>query len=100
MNPTNILFTTISNLTGGLITDVTTLIVGMVTLAFILMGLDILKDVILDGINGQNASKRRMDSYGEFQASGKAAGLTDSEIEMEGNKVRFESSREKYKRSL
>jgi len=46
MNPTDILFQSISNLTGGLITDLTTAIVGVVVLAFIGMGIDLLISVI------------------------------------------------------
>ena len=45
MNPTDIVFQSISQLTGGLITDLTTAIVGMVLLSFIAMGADLLLDV-------------------------------------------------------
>lgn len=46
MQPIDLIFQTVSNLTGGLITDMTTLIVGLVTVAFILMGFDFLMDVL------------------------------------------------------
>ena len=44
MDATQLLFNTASQLTGGLITDMQTLFVGGLVLAFILMGLDYLKD--------------------------------------------------------
>lgn len=46
MNPIDIVFQSISQLTGGLITDLTTAIVGMVLLSFIAMGADLLLDVL------------------------------------------------------
>ncbi|OGR08229.1 MAG: hypothetical protein A2511_14855 [Deltaproteobacteria bacterium RIFOXYD12_FULL_50_9] len=46
MNPTDIVFQAISQLTGGLITDLTTAIVGMVLLSFIAMGGDLLLNVL------------------------------------------------------
>lgn len=42
--PSDILFQVVSNLTGGLISDLTTALVAMFTLAFIVMGIDYLKD--------------------------------------------------------
>jgi len=44
MDPTQLLFDTASSLTGGLITDMQTLFIGGVVLAFILIGLDHLKE--------------------------------------------------------
>jgi hypothetical protein len=46
MNPTDLIFQSLSQLTGGLITDLTTVIVGMVLLAFIAMGFDLILDVL------------------------------------------------------
>ncbi len=61
MNPTDILFTTVSNLTGGLITDMTTLVVGLISLAFILMGLDSLMDVLNHAMDHHSKNKARND---------------------------------------
>lgn len=44
MNASQLLFDVASSLTGGLVTDMQTLFVGGLVLAFILMGLDYLKD--------------------------------------------------------
>jgi hypothetical protein len=46
MNPIDLIFQSISHLTGGLITDLTTAIVGMVLLSFIAMGFDLVLDVL------------------------------------------------------
>jgi hypothetical protein len=47
VDPTQYLLTAISTLTGGLITDMQTLILGLVVCSFILMAFDLLKDLIL-----------------------------------------------------
>lgn len=44
MDPTQLLFDAASSLTGGLITDMQSLFLGGVVLAFILIGLDHLRD--------------------------------------------------------
>lgn len=57
MNALNIIFNAVSQLTGGLISDVTSMIVGMVVLAFIAMGIDHIKDT-LDGVMARRASSK------------------------------------------
>lgn len=55
-----IIFTTLSQLTNGLISDATTLVIGILVLGFIAMGFDMLKgnlDLFL--------ANRRGDAYGE-----------------------------------
>ena len=47
MTPIQLIFNAVSQLTGGLITDMQTLVLGLVLCSFILMALDILKDLIL-----------------------------------------------------
>jgi len=44
-NPSDILFQTISSMTGGLVSDITTAMVAMFAIAFIVIGIDYLKDV-------------------------------------------------------
>jgi len=44
MNPNQYLFDAISNMTGGIITDIESLFLGGIVLAFICVGLDYLKD--------------------------------------------------------
>lgn len=53
----NIIFNAVSQLTGGLINDITSMVIGMVVLSFIAMGLDYLKDV-LDGVMDRRASNK------------------------------------------
>jgi len=57
MNPLQIIFNAVSQLTGGLISDVTSLITGMVVLGFIAMGIDHIKDT-LDGVMSRRASNK------------------------------------------
>jgi len=74
----NILFATISNLTGGLINDITTLLVILLTLAFVVMGLDILKDTMFRYVGDTFASMRvRLDGL----AAGRSADEIDEDIE-------------------
>lgn len=47
VDPTQYLLEALSTLTGGLIKDLQTLILGLVVCSFILMALDLLKDLIL-----------------------------------------------------
>jgi hypothetical protein len=54
LNPVDILFQVASNLTGGLINDVTTALVAMLGIGFICMGIDYLKDVFENHINAAN----------------------------------------------
>lgn len=56
----NLIFQALSNMTGGLIADSTTLVIGLVTLGFMVMGFDKLKEQL-----DLSASNRRGDAYGE-----------------------------------
>lgn len=62
MNPLDLIFSTISNLTGGLVNDLTTVIVAMLSISFIVMGFGYLKDLLDDRL----AQNRR--SYYEGEA--------------------------------
>lgn len=66
MQPTDILFSSISALTGGLITDLQTAMVGMITVAFILFGFDHLKDVFENSLRDRNRS-RALDEAREYR---------------------------------
>lgn len=61
MDPTKILFDAVSSLTGGLISDMQTLFLGGVVLAFILMALDYLKDGF-DAMLEQRGHSRSLES--------------------------------------
>ena len=60
MNALNIIFNAVSQLTGGLINDITSMVTGMVVLGFIAMGLDHLK-YVLDGIMDRRASDKHLE---------------------------------------
>lgn len=104
MQPTDIIFQSVSNLTGGLITDMTTLIVGLVTLAFILMGLDVLVSVLVNdvhigqdrraSIDEQNAS---YDARNRYWAAANNAGVNFEEDEKQ---AKYEQARSDYKKHL
>lgn len=86
MNPTDLIFTTVSDLTGGLITDMTTLVIGLITLAFILMGLDLLLAVFNHAL-GYHAKNKEKNNIS----------VDHEESEKQGN---YEVDRADYKRSL
>ena len=47
MNPTQILFNSVSGLTGGIVHDLQTAMVAVVTILFLLLGLNVLKRVFM-----------------------------------------------------
>ena len=59
----NIIFQAISNLTGGLITDLTTAIVAMIALSFIGMGFDLLLDILDNRIKSHVDKKKLTGRY-------------------------------------
>lgn len=63
--PADILFQSISTLTGGLITDLTTALIAMFAITFICMGFDYLKDIFENKIHARQttASLDRARSY-------------------------------------
>ena len=64
-NASDMLFSAISSMTGGLINDITTLMVGMLGLGFIVFGFEHLKDVFEESMHKRqvNASLDRARSY-------------------------------------
>lgn len=93
MNPIDLIFATVSDLTGGLITDMTTLVVGLITLAFILMGLDLLLDVFNHAIEKHHEKLAR----NEYWAAANNAGVNFEEDEKQAE---YEAARSEYKRHL
>ena len=59
MNPFQSLFNAVSMLTGGLISDITSMVTGVIVLGFIAMGLDHLK-YVLDGVMDRRASDKHL----------------------------------------
>ena len=57
MDVTKILFDTVSSLTGGLITDMTTLLVALLALQFIIFGLSWLRDSFEAHIDKRKTNK-------------------------------------------
>lgn len=84
--PSDILFQVISNLTGGLIVDLQTAMVGMLTVAFLLMGLDYLKDVLDNKLHQRNVDSSLRDAQKYKDLSSKA--LTDVERDYYNAKYR------------
>lgn len=52
MDPTDIIFQTVANLTGGIVIDVQTVVVGLVTIGFVVMGVGFIKNLLLSGSEG------------------------------------------------
>lgn len=62
MNVTDILFSSISNLTGGLITDIQTAMIGLLAVSFLVMGFDYIKDVFEDNVKARNSARALRDA--------------------------------------
>lgn len=108
MNPIDLIFATVSDLTGGLITDITTLIIGLVSLGFILFGLDKLVGVLsydsdshstlefTGGIDDWDGEDRSSFYRDEALRDAKAAGVSESQFNKDVARDRYNSSRKKY----
>lgn len=57
MNINDLMFQAVSQLTGGLITDMTSLLLGMVTIFFLAIGFDKIRDVIIADMNRRYTDK-------------------------------------------
>lgn len=100
VNPTGFLFQVVSDLTGGMVTDIKTAMVGVVTLLIIMMGLDLFKDVFFIAVKGQAEFRASIKARDEYINAGKRAGMTDSEIEKDENETKFNAARRKYSSHL
>lgn len=65
MNPIDIIFQTVSNLTGGFIVDVQTSVIGLVTIGFVVMGVGLIKNLLLSGFESSvKDEKEELDKEG------------------------------------
>lgn len=85
----NVIFQAISQLTGGLISDTTTLIVGILSITFICMALERLRDFI------ENTAAEN-----QYYSASKKVGMTDVDIQEEKDAMRREYAKERYRRRL
>ena len=71
MNPTDVIFQVVSDLTGGLITDLTMVVISIVTLGFIVMGIGLIKNLLLSGSEGsgkyEKEDKEEKKLFAEFR---------------------------------
>lgn len=88
MNPTDMIFNAISQLTGGLIADLSTAIIAMIMLSFIAMGFDYLLDILDNRIKSTIAHKQLTGRYSAPKIDDQF--LENGKLTMEPNK----SSRE------
>ncbi len=103
MTSTDIIFQTVSNLTGGLIIDVQTAVVGIVTLGFIAMGLDHLKDLLLSTYEGTTSKDKELDGImaeENLRNEYRSRGLSESEVDLKLSEDRASHFRAKYKQTL
>lgn len=90
----NILFTTISNLTGGLISDITTLLVALLALSFVVMGLDYLRGIFEHTFSEMSLRKQGL-------AAGRSADEIDEDIDESRSDAKarlYQSNLKKYGR--
>lgn len=83
MNPSDILFQTMSSMTGGLINDLTTAMIAMFTLTFIVMGFDYLKDSFELFIANRNSARDQSESYEKYKQRRQQSELFSNTYEAE-----------------
>lgn len=76
MNIYDILFQSVSNLIGGLIVDVQTAMVGVVTILCVVMGLDLLKDVLFSALS----ERQRVRDYKMIVESAALTGRSEDDV--------------------
>ncbi|MBI5847511.1 MAG: hypothetical protein HZB31_06100 [Nitrospirae bacterium] len=96
MNPLNIIFQSVSTLTGGLVNDVTSLIVAMVSISFVLMALDLIKDALDNSISSHNEKARRE----EIEEEAEARYLDVMAAEGKGDVVAIDLAKSRYKKVI
>jgi hypothetical protein len=94
MNPIDLIFGAISNLTGGLITDLTTAVIGLLTISFIAMG----ADLIIGVFAGRRTDKCRSDRVHSAFDNLQKARESGSEVERDMAKSRYRSALSRYGR--
>lgn len=94
VNPAGFLFQAVSDLTGGMVTDIKTAMVAMVTVSVILMGLDYLKDVLLDVLE---EGQRKRD-YNKIVESGAMVGKSNDDVDKELYGEMYQGKISKYKK--
>lgn len=97
MHPTDFLFQLVSDLTFGMVTDIKTAMLGVLTLLIIMMGLDFLKDVLLGALHNRQKAK----DYDDIVQSGAMVGKTNDEVDAElygsAYKSKISNFNKKYK---
>jgi len=92
MTPVDLIFSAISNLTGGLITDLTTAVIGLLTISFIAFGADLIFGVLA----GRYTEKKSSDCvHSTFKALQKAR-QSGSQVERDMAQSRYRSALRRY----
>lgn len=92
MNPIDLVFNSISSLTGGLITDLTTAVIGLLTISFLAFGADLLIGVLA---GRYSESKRTNCVHSTFKALQKAR-ESGSQVERDMAMSRYRSALRRY----
>jgi len=69
MNPTQLIFNSASQLTGGIVSDCTSACLAMVGIFFIMIGLDYLKDAIEVKMHQRGSARREEESYEKYASN-------------------------------
>ena len=92
----DILFQSISSLTGGLITDITTAMVGLLCLSFLAMGLDLLFSLVSNTVGRNHLSGAVLRANDELQQ----ARNSGSQVKIDMARARYRSALNKYGQGL
>lgn len=85
-------------MTGGLVTDITTLMVAMIAIGFLCFGIDHLKDVLDNSIRNSQLSNLKESLYKDRDTMDNEA--LSGTLEQDIAKARYRSNLSKYARNL
>lgn len=94
MNPVDLIFGAISDLTGGLITDLTTVVIGLLTISFIAMGADLIISALASSYADSKRTGRVRSTFEELQKARESG----SEVERDMAKSRYNDALRRYGR--
>ncbi len=92
MNPVDLVFSAITSLTGGLITDLASAVIGLLTISFIAFG----ADLIISVLAGRRMDKCRSDRVHSAFNDREKAKVSGSQVERDMADSRYKSALRRY----
>ena len=92
MNPIDLVFSSITNLTGGLVTDLTSAVIGLLTISFLAFG----ADLIIGVLAGRRIDKCRSDRVHSAFSDREKAKKSGSQVERDMAESRYRNALRRY----